>query len=144
MEFSVMSGVWVSAVGEPVIYNIEIDGPAMDTTFRVIRQYHTAILLALIHNVGFPLVFSFGPRECVESYDRFYTAFRDELNGDLSQYIFLSDQGAALKVISRRHPRNFFCFRHLLQELRKYKHDQAIGNLVKVYGQKEFHVLCNL
>jgi hypothetical protein len=98
----------------------------------------------LIHNVLFPLAFSFGPRECIELYDRFYTAFRDELNVDLSQYILLSDQGAALKVIGRRHPRHLFCLRHLLQGLRKYKHGQAIGNLVKVRGQKEFDVLCNL
>jgi hypothetical protein len=99
MEFSVLSGVWVSAVGAAVIYNHEIDDLVMDTTFKVIRRYHTASLPALIHNVGFPLAFSLGLRECIELYDRFSTAFRDELNTDLSQYILLSDQGAALKVI---------------------------------------------
>jgi hypothetical protein len=65
MEFSVLSGVWVSAVGTTVICNNEIDGLVMDTTFKVIRQYHRAILLALIHNVAFPPAFSFGPRECI-------------------------------------------------------------------------------
>jgi hypothetical protein len=115
IEFYVLSGVWVSSVGAAVICNNEIDRLVMDTTFRFIQQYHTAILLTLIHNVGFPLVFSFGPPECIKLYDRFYTAFRDEINVDLSQYILLSDQGAAVKVIGRRHPWHFPCLRHLLQ-----------------------------
>jgi hypothetical protein len=98
----------------------------------------------LIHNVGFPLSFSFGPRECIKLENWFYTAFRDESNVDLSQDIPLSDQGTALKVIVRRHPRHLFCLRHLLQGFRKYKHGQTIGNLVKERGQKEFDVLCNI
>jgi hypothetical protein len=95
MEFSVLSGVWISAVGAAIICNNEINGLVMETTFKVIRQCHTAIVLALIHNVGSPLALFFGPWECIESYDRFYTTFRDELNVHLSQYILLSDQGPA-------------------------------------------------
>jgi hypothetical protein len=143
-EYSVLSGVWLSALAAAALINSEIDGLLLDTTFKVIRQYHTAILLAIIHNVGLPLGFAFGPQESIDLYDYFYTTFRNELGIDLTRYILLSDQGAALKVIGRRHLLHLFCLRHLLQALNKYKHGQAIGNIVKAHGRKEFEVLCRL
>jgi hypothetical protein len=85
-------------------------------------------LLAIIHNVGLPLGFAFGSQESIDLYDHFYTTFRNELGIDLTRYALLSDQGAALKAIGRRHPLHLFCLRHLLQALNKYKHGQAIGN----------------
>jgi hypothetical protein len=132
------------ALAAAALVNNEIDGLILDTTFKVIRQYHTAILLAIIHNVGLPLGFSFGPQESIDLYDHFYTTFRDELGINLTRYILLSDQGAALKAIGRRHSLHLFCLRHLLQALNKYKHGQAIGNIVKAPGRKEFEVLCRL
>jgi hypothetical protein len=114
----------------------------LDTTFKVIRQYHTATLLAIIHTVGLPLGFSFGHQESIDLYDHFYTTFRDELGINLTRCVLLSDQGAALKVIERRHPLHLFCLGHSLQALNKYKHGQAIGNIVKARGRKEFEVLC--
>jgi hypothetical protein len=56
----VLSGVWLSALAAAALVNNEIDGLILDTTFKVIRQYHAAILLAIIHNVGLPLGFPFG------------------------------------------------------------------------------------
>jgi hypothetical protein len=44
----------------------EIDDLILDMTFKAIRQYHTAILLAIIHNGGLPLPFSFGPQESID------------------------------------------------------------------------------
>jgi hypothetical protein len=130
----------VSAIGAAVICNDKIDGHDFQS-YSAVSHSH---LTRFDSSVGFPLAFSFGARERIESYDRFYTAFSNKLNVDLSQYILLSDQAAALKVIGRSHPRHLFCLRHLLQGLRKSKYGQPIGNLVKACGQKEFDVLCDL
>jgi hypothetical protein len=142
--YYVLSGVWLSALAAAALVDNEIERLILDTTFKVIRQYHTAILLAIIHNVGLPLGFSFGPQELIDLYDHFHTTFRDELGIDLIRYVLLSDQGAALKAIGRRHPLHLFCLRHFPQALNKYKHGQAIGNIVKARGRKEFEVLYRL
>jgi hypothetical protein len=141
-EYSVLSGVWLSALAAAALVNNKIDGLILDTTFKMIRQYHTAILLTIIHNVGLPLCFAFGPHESIDLYDHFYTTFRDELGIDLTICALLSDQGAALNAIGRRHPLHLFCLLHLLQTLNKYKHGQTIGNIVKACGRKEYEVLC--
>jgi hypothetical protein len=143
-EYSVLSGVWLSALAAATLVNNDIDGLILDAMFKVIRQCHTAILLVSIHNVGLPLSFSFGPHESIDLYDHFYMTVRDELGIDLTRYALLSDQGAALKAIGRRHPLHLFCLRHLLQALNKYRHGQAIGKIVKAHGRKEFEVLCQL
>jgi hypothetical protein len=62
----VLSGVWLTALAAAAFVNNEIDGLILDTTFKVIRQYHTAILLAIIRNVGLPLGFAFGPQESID------------------------------------------------------------------------------
>jgi hypothetical protein len=97
-EYSVLSGVWLSALVAAALVNNEIDGFILDTTFNVIRQYHTAILFAIIHNVGLPFGLAFGPQESIDLYDHFYTTFRDELGINLTRYVLLSDQGAAPKA----------------------------------------------
>jgi hypothetical protein len=142
--YTVLSGVRLSALAAAALVNNEIDGLILDTTFNVIRQYHTAILLAIIHHVGLPLGFAFGLQESIDLYDHFYTTFRHKLGIDLTRYVLLSDQGAALKAIVRRHRLHLFCLRHLLQALNQYNHAQAIGNIVKTRGRKEFEVLCRL
>jgi hypothetical protein len=81
-EDSVLSGVWLSALATAALVNNEIDGLILDTTFKMIRQYHTAILLAIVQNVGLPLGFSIGPQKSIDLYDHFYRAFRDELGID--------------------------------------------------------------
>jgi hypothetical protein len=143
-EHFVLSGVWLSALAAAALVNNEIEGLILDTTFKVIRQYHTAILLAIIQNVGLPLDFSFGLQESIDLYDHFYTTFRNEHGINLTRYVLLSDQGAALKAIGRRQPLHLFCLCHLLQGLNKYKHRQPIGNIVKARGRKEFEVLYRL
>jgi hypothetical protein len=90
-EYSALLGVWLSVLVAAALVNNEIDGLILDTTFKMIRQYHTAILLAVIHNVGLPLDFSFGPQESIGLYDHFYTTVRDELGIDLTRYALLSD-----------------------------------------------------
>jgi hypothetical protein len=47
-ELSVSSGCWVSPYAAAILRENEVDGLIMDTTFKVTRQYHTAILLAVV------------------------------------------------------------------------------------------------
>jgi hypothetical protein len=140
-EFSVASGCWNPPWAVSIRQQNEIDGLIMDPTFRVIRLYHTAVLMAVSHNVGIPLGVSFGPKESFEIYDRFY-AFFDEHGVDLRRYVLLSDQGAALKSIGKRHPRHLFCLHHVLRSFGKScgRFAPLIGNLIRARSQKELDV----
>jgi hypothetical protein len=113
----------------------------MDTPFKVIRQYHTAALVSVSHNVGIPLGVAFAPKESVELYDRFYTFF-DEHAVNLRPYILESDQGAALKSIGQRHPRHLFCLYHVLRSFGKEcgRFGPLVGNLIRARSQKELDV----
>jgi hypothetical protein len=122
----------------------EIDGLIMDTTFRVMRQYYTAILGAASHNVGIPLAISFGPRESVEPYYTFYQVFNREFEIILKDHILESDQGLALKAVGARHPRRLFCLRHVLKSLHTKDCDRfasLVGNLISARSEKELRVL---
>jgi hypothetical protein len=90
-EYSALSRVWLTALWGATFANNEIDGLILDTRFKAIRQYHPAILLTIIHNVGFPLAFSFGRPESMELYDQCYTTVRDEVGIDITRYVLLSD-----------------------------------------------------
>jgi hypothetical protein len=81
-ECSVLSGVWLSALAAAALVNNEIDGLILDTKFKVILQCHTAILLAIIHNMRLPLGLSFGSQESIDLYDHFYMTFRGKLGID--------------------------------------------------------------
>jgi hypothetical protein len=143
-EWSILSGYWVSPFAESILRDHEIDGLIMDTTFRVMSRYYTAILVAVIHNVGVPLAISFGPRETVELYDTFYQVFNAEFGVDLRQYILESDQGSALKAVGALHPRHLFCLRHVLKSLHAKncgRFASLVGNLISARSQKELKVL---
>jgi hypothetical protein len=139
--FSVVSGYWIHPRAPAIMQENPIDGLIMDTTFKVIRQYHTAALVAVSHNVGIPLGIAFGPKESLELYDRFYTFF-DEHGVDLRQYILESDQGAALMSIGQRHPRHLLCLHHVLRSFGKEcgRFGPLVGNLIRARSQKELEV----
>jgi hypothetical protein len=100
-NYSVLSCYWVAPQVRSILLNNEIDGLMTDTSFRVMRQYYTAIPVAVNHNVGIPLAISFGPRESSELYDAFYQAFHREFGFKLKDYILESDQGSAVKAVGR-------------------------------------------
>jgi hypothetical protein len=107
-------------------------------------RYYTAILVAVIHNVGIPLAISFGPKENIELYDTFYRVFNDEFHINIAQYILESDQGSALKAVGRRHPRHLFCLRHVIKSLHAKncgRFASLVGNLIGARSQKELKLL---
>jgi hypothetical protein len=143
-EYSRLFGVSLSAPGVATLAINEIDGLVLDTTFNVIRQYHPAILLAIIHNLGLPLTFFCAPQESIESYDHI---------GPLSAMkrgLTSSDTSCSpvRELPSRRlcEDTNFIDFASAIS----FKHcliyicGQAIGNLVNARGRKEFDVLYQL
>jgi hypothetical protein len=122
----------------------EVDGLIMDTTFRVMRQYYTAILGAIRHNVGISLAISFGPRESVELHETVYQVFHSEFHIRLANHILESDQGSALKVVGERHPRHLFCLRHVLKSLHAKdcsRFASLVGNLIRARSETELNLL---
>jgi hypothetical protein len=143
---SIISGIWIHPQAPSIMTRNSVDGLVMDTTFEVIRLYHTAILIAVSHNVGIPLAYAFGPKESIELYDSFYTAF-DDLGINLRTYILESDQGSALKSVGTRHPRHLFCLRHVLKSLQTNgcgRFGCLVGNLIRARAQKELNLLVEL
>jgi hypothetical protein len=117
----------------------------MDTTLEVIRLYHTAIHIAVLHNVGIPVACAFGSKEWIELYNSFYAAF-DELSINIRTYILESDQGSALKSVGRRPPRHLFCLRLVLPNLVETcgRFAGLIGNLIRAGAQQELNLLVGL
>jgi hypothetical protein len=106
MCYSILRGWYISPWVASILTRNPIDGILLDTTWRVLRQYMTAILMAVDDcrwlsmavdgNVGVPLGIAFGTAETVALYEQFYTALDQFFQLDLSQYIMESDQGPAL------------------------------------------------
>jgi hypothetical protein len=140
-RWSIVSGTWVHPRAPAILENNRIDGLIMDTTFRVIRLYHTAVLVAVSHNVGIPLAIAFGAQETVALYQRFYTFF-DKVQINLRTYILESDQGRALISIGADHPRHLFCLHHVLRSLSDGcgRFAPLVGNLIRARSQKELDV----
>jgi hypothetical protein len=142
-DYTILSGFWVAPQAKSVIQRHIIDGIILDTTFKVMNHYHTAILLAVSHNVGIPLAISFGPKESFELYNRLYTFFRTDLNIDLTPFFLESDQGPALKQVGTQHPLHLFCLHHVLGTLHRdgSRFAALVGNLISARSQKELNLL---
>jgi hypothetical protein len=85
----------------------------MDTTWNVMREYVTAFLVCVSHNIAIPLSFAFGPLEDSNLYDFFLDFFREKYRIDPADFVLVSDQGAGLRKFARTD--NFthrFCLRH--------------------------------
>jgi hypothetical protein len=106
--YSMGSGFWTEPRAKVTLDNHAIDGLIMDTTFKVLNQFHTAILIAVSYTVGLPLALSFGPHDTIELDGRFYAVLLQDFQIDLGRYILESDQGAALKHGRKKHPRHLF------------------------------------
>jgi hypothetical protein len=132
-RWSIDSGIWVHPLAPSILTENEIDGIVLDTTFKVIRLYYTAILVAVYHNVGIPIAFTFGGGETEDLYNTFSVTFQELFGIDLKKYILESDQGSALKKIGKNYRRHLFCLRHVLKNLEKTCGRWATlgGNLIR-------------
>jgi hypothetical protein len=66
LELSIVGGCWVHPSAAPILARAaekSICYLLLDTTWVIMRQYITAILMIISHNTALPLAFSFGPIE---------------------------------------------------------------------------------
>jgi hypothetical protein len=68
-----------------------VDELMFDMTWKVIRKYVTAIVMAVYRNVRIPLPFAFGLAEAIELYEQHDGAFMDLVGIDPSRDILDTD-----------------------------------------------------
>jgi hypothetical protein len=86
----------------------------LDTTWMVMRQYVTSILIAVSRNTATALAYAFGPAETVNQYNLIFTAF-SQYGISLSTFILESDQGSSLTLFAKTHNiTQRFCLHHFL------------------------------
>jgi hypothetical protein len=117
-EFSIVHGCWIDRRAPSILQNRaenRISCIMLDTTWSVLRQYVTAIMVAVSRNTAIPLAVAFGHVEDFELYDQFWVIFHEQFGIDLSSFIVLSDQGSVLRKFAHEH--HFvhrLCLRHFL------------------------------
>jgi hypothetical protein len=145
-SFSIVHGCWIHPNAPGILRQHEINKICclmMDTTWSIMRQYVTAILIGISHNTAIPLAFSFGPVEDAEIYDTFLTAFRELFEINLAHFILESDQGSGLAKLARAHGMTQrFCLRHFLATLQDHIFSVFVHFLVKARTDSEFSLLC--
>ena len=71
----------------------------LDTTWKILPNYDTSILMGSSMNTGIPLSFAFGEGETKELYNLHFKHFKSLFNIDLERFNFESDQGVSLLSI---------------------------------------------
>ena len=111
----------------------------IDTTFKAMFYDLTSFIMASTQNIGISLDFSFGQSESKELYQQHFQTFQEELQIDLSQYVFLSDQGSAICAICDDfNVTNLCCLRHLLASLKYSKYSFAVSNFLTSKSNSDF------
>jgi hypothetical protein len=106
------------------------------------RQYVTAIMVAVSHNTAIPLAFAWGRVEDSDLYELFFSAFSEEFEIDLSSFLLESDQGSGLAKFCRKHGfTQRFCLRHFVATLKDRVFSVFVNQLVKTRTETEFDVL---
>jgi hypothetical protein len=101
-KHSILGGWYLSPWSCSILEDNAIDGLIPHTTWHVLRQYVTALVMAVYCNVGVPVGFSFGVAETVELCQQQYTAFAELFAIDMRQYVIKSDQDSALRALCAR------------------------------------------
>ena len=143
-EYSIISGIYISPYTLSITQDNKdiIDGLLMDTTWKLLPNYVTSILMFSICNVGIPIAFCFGNAEKADLYDMFFKNFNDLLHINLSQYVIESDKGTALaSICSKYNCKHLGCLKHFLTSLGLCEFSKEIGELVSAKCHKDFDKL---
>jgi hypothetical protein len=117
----------------------------LDTTWTVLRQYVTALLVAVSRNTAIPLAVAFGHVEDFELYEQFWSVFQEQFGIDLSSFILVSDQGSGLRKFAReQHFTRSLCLRHFLVTLKDRIFSVFVHRIVKVCTEEELEILLNV
>jgi hypothetical protein len=144
LQMSIVSGCWIHPSAISILNHASENALSclmLDTTWAIMAQYVTAILVAIAYNTAIPLGFSFGPVEDSNLYDIFFNVFRGK-GVDLSNFRLMSDQGSGLCKFAKVH--NFiqrFCLRHFLASLKDHMFACYVHYLVKAKTGAEFCLL---
>jgi hypothetical protein len=142
--YSIVAGLFIHSHATSILVNRDanaIAGLMMDTTWSVMRQYVTSILVGVSHNTAVPLAFAFGPAETTELYEQFYTGFAQR-GVDISTFIIESDQGPALKSFCANHGiTQRFCLHHFLRTLKDPLFSVYVGDIVRARAPEELDTL---
>ena len=139
---SIFSGVYISPYFSSVLIENRdlIDGIMMDTTWKVIPNYVTCILIAESHGTGIPIGFVFGKSEDKYLYQQMYD-ISDEMGIDLRLFIVESDQGSALRSVCCNNVLHLVCLKHFITSISKQTFGWELENLIKAKTTKELNIL---
>jgi hypothetical protein len=73
------------------------------TIWTLMREYGTAVLVAISCNTAIPVGFSFGPVQDSSLYAIFFNIFGERFRINLSLFRLESDQGSGLSEFARLH-----------------------------------------
>ena len=140
-EHYIVNGIFISNYAKSILLNDnKVTGLLLDTTWHVMSNYVTSILMASIGNSGIPLSFAFGPGETKSLYYLHFNTFRDILGIDLTTYTIESDQGSAIEAVCTENNINhIYCLRHFLASLKYNEFSYSVGLLLKFVSDKDFN-----
>ena len=145
-KYFIIDGVYISPYVHSILKDNDriVDGMMLDTTWKLMHNYVTSILIASVCNVSVPLGFSFGKAETKEEYMLLFSFFKSKLDIDISTYIFESDQGSALRsVCAENSSTHLACLRHLLVTLKYDEFGYDVGKLIKTKSKLDLETLMN-
>ena len=141
-KYSICSGVFVMPMARSLFeqnQELEIDGFIMDTTWSIMENYVTAILMASFLNTSLPLAFCFGNSENKILYRNLLITVQEQLNIDFAGKIMESDQGKSLLTVCEEfHMIHLACFKHLLNSLKNFDFSYEVIQLVRCESEFEF------
>lgn len=139
-EYHVLNGIYISNKAKSLLVNNNVvSGLLVDTTWRLIPNYVTSILMASVNNIGIPLSFAFGVGETKSLYNLHIDTFKSILDIDLCSYVIESDQGTAIEsVCKERNIEHIYCLRHFLVSLKYNEFSHAVGILLKCVSETDF------
>ena len=140
-QYYIVSGVYISPWARSILHDNEefIFDYLLDTTWKIMFQFVTSILMASSYNVGIPLGFGFGKGEEKQLYMKLLQAIQTQLDIQLKNKVIESDQGSALKALAKElEIINIAYLRHLLVSLKYNEHTYLLSNLIKATTQEEY------
>jgi hypothetical protein len=126
VKCSIMSGCYRHPLAPSILTNRRLD-----TTWKVLRVYDTAVIVAVSHGTSIPSGFSFCPVECFKIYETLRGAFL-HFGVELSEFIVESDQGSGLVQFCHEHgAAHPFCLHHFLRTVDDPAFGVFVGYLIK-------------
>ena len=83
-EFHVLNGIYISNHAKSLLVNNDVVSVLLvDTTWKLMPNYVTSILMASVHNIGIPISFTFGIGETKSLYNLHINTFKEKFDIDL-------------------------------------------------------------